>query len=44
MSDTKTWLRFALYTSVKLENLKRFKTKLGLSWNFAENASDPIFD
>ena len=44
MNNTKTWLGFAFYTQGKLENPKRFKTKLGLSWNSAENASDPIFD
>ena len=38
------WLGFALYTWGKLQNPKHFKTKLGLSWNSAKNASDPIFD
>ena len=32
------WLGFAFYTYGKLENPKRFKTKLGLNWNSVENA------
>ena len=45
MSNAKTWLEFAFYTWDKIENPKHFKTKkLRLSWNSAENASDPIFD
>ena len=38
MSNTKTCLGFAFYTWGKIENPKRFKIKLGLSWNSAENA------
>ena len=35
MSNAKTWLGLAFYTSNKLENPKRFK-QLGLSWKSAE--------
>ena len=36
--------RICLLYLGQIRKPKRFKTKLGLSWNSAENASDPIFD
>ena len=44
MSNTKTWLGFAFYTSGKLET-QNVLNNIGLSWKSAEKKTlDPIFD